>query len=490
MNKITSFDQLDLVEPLLQSLKDENYSKPTPIQEAAIPLVLDGHDILGCAQTGTGKTAAFAIPIIQNLFVNREANSESARPGDKKGQVKTLVVTPTRELAIQIGESFSKYGSKTKLKHSVIFGGVKQKAQVKDLSRGLDILVATPGRLLDLIGQGFVDLSRVEIFVLDEADRMLDMGFIRDINKIIKLIPAKRQSLFFSATMPKDVAKLADGILSEPKKIEIKPASTTADLVDDKLFFTDRPNKKSLLLKLFKEENMKRVIVFTRTKHGANRLARQLSSSNIEAEAIHGNKSQSTRQRTLKKFSSGEIGVLVATDIVARGIDVEGITHVVNFDLPSEAESYVHRIGRTARAGSSGVAFSFCDKTELDLLLDIEKILNRGIAVLEDHPFHSESALLKFKELKERKSQSRSSRPRGNRSGGGRGQRSGGRRGAAGQGASSGGPGEKSNSGNTRSGKPTKKNSSNNSKAPKSRGNSRSGQQRPPSKGKRSQTKK
>lgn len=373
-----SFEKLNLIEPILKALKTEGYTTPTPIQEQAIPIVLERKDLLGCAQTGTGKTAAFAIPILQIL-------QQEKRQGPHA--IKALILTPTRELAIQIDESFAAYGKYLGLKHLVVFGGVSQHAQTNALRQGVDILIATPGRLLDLIDQRFISLQHISLFVLDEADRMLDMGFIHDIKKVIAKLPAKRQTLFFSATMPPEISKLAETILSNPRKIAITPVSTTAEKVQQGLYFVEKNDKRLLLLHLLKDNTIQNALVFTRTKHGADKVAKELNRANIEAEAIHGNKSQTARQRALNLFKAGQIRVLVATDIAARGIDVEDLSHVINFELPNIPETYVHRIGRTGRAGASGIALSFCDGEEREYLRDINKLISPSIPVIEDHPF-------------------------------------------------------------------------------------------------------
>ncbi len=375
----TTFDQLGIIQPILDALNTEGYTHPTPIQEQAIPHLNKGRDLLGCAQTGTGKTAAFAIPILQEL--NERGVPNGRRP------IRTLILTPTRELAIQIGESFTAYGRNLQIRHTVIFGGVGQRPQTDALQRGIDIVVATPGRLLDLMNQKFVDLSKLEIFVLDEADRMLDMGFIHDVKKVIAKIPAKRQTLFFSATMPNEIAKLANSILTDPIKVEVTPQSTTAETIDQKMYFVDRTDKNNLLVSLLSDSTIKEALVFTRTKHGANKVAKVLLQNNISAEAIHGNKSQTARQAALKNFKAGETRVLVATDIAARGIDIDGLSYVINFDIPNIPETYVHRIGRTGRAGASGKALSFCDHEEKAFLRDILRLIKRDIPVEENHPF-------------------------------------------------------------------------------------------------------
>jgi ATP-dependent RNA helicase RhlE len=375
------FEQLHLIEPILKALKAEGYTQPTPIQEQAIPHVLRGKDILGCAQTGTGKTAAFAIPILQNLFLQKRDTQSFHQ------HIKVLILTPTRELAIQIDESFASYGKHTGISHTVIFGGVSQHSQVNALKRGVDILIATPGRLLDLMQQRFVSLSHLQMFVLDEADRMLDMGFINDVRKIITKLPAKRQTLFFSATMPREIAGLANSILTNPVKVEVTPVSSTVEKIQQQIYFVERSNKRLLLTHLLQDKEIKRVLVFTTTKHGADRVVKELNKVGIHADAIHGNKSQNARQRALGNFKDGNLRVLVATDIAARGIDVDDLTHVVNYDLPNIPETYVHRIGRTGRAGASGIAISFCDAEERPFLRDIQKLIGISIPVIEEHPY-------------------------------------------------------------------------------------------------------
>ncbi|MCI0921061.1 DEAD/DEAH box helicase [Sphingobacterium rhinopitheci] len=362
---MTTFKDLKVSAPILAALEKLGYENPTPIQEQAIPEVLKGKDILGCAQTGTGKTAAFAIPILQLL--------NNFKPKDhKRGSIRTLILTPTRELAIQIGESFRDYGENLKLKHSVIFGGVNQFSQVQTLRQGVDILIATPGRLLDLVNQKIVWLDKIEILVLDEADRMLDMGFIHDVKRVLKLIPERRQTLFFSATMPKDIQALADNILSNPAKVEVTPASTTAETIQQTLYYIEKANKNKALLNLLASEVDESVLVFTRTKHGADRLVKFLDKNNITSAAIHGNKSQNARQRALEDFKAKSIKVLVATDIAARGIDIDLLKYVINYELPNMPESYVHRIGRSGRAGAEGFAISFCDVEEIPYIKDIQ----------------------------------------------------------------------------------------------------------------------
>ncbi len=374
------FTDLELIDPILEALKKQNYTQPTAIQEKAIPHILDGRDVLGAAQTGTGKTAAFAIPTLQLL-------SQAKSLENTKTNIKSLILTPTRELAIQIDESFRDYGKGLWLKHAVIFWGVSQHTQVQKLKKWVDILVATPGRLLDLISQGYVDLRNIEIFTLDEADRMLDMGFIHDVRKLLEILPQKRQTLFFSATMPKEISHLADDILDNPIKIEVTPVSSTADTVKQAVFFVKKTDKKLLLSTILENKKMTSVLVFTRTKHGADRVVRELEKSGVSAQAIHGNKSQNNRQRALANFKTGKTRVLVATDIAARGIDIDELMFVVNYDLPNEPESYVHRIGRTGRAGNDGVALSFCDQEEFEYLLDIEKLIGRKIRRMENHPY-------------------------------------------------------------------------------------------------------
>ncbi len=382
---LTTFDSLNLIEPLQRAVAAQNYVNPTPIQAGAIPPLLEGRDVLGCAQTGTGKTAAFALPVLQHIA------QQPPTPG--KARIRALVLSPTRELAAQIGENFEAYSQFLSLRHLVIFGGVNENPQIAALRKGIDVLVATPGRLLDLMGRGFIDLSEVGFFVLDEADRMLDMGFIRDIRRVLQVLPPVRQNLLFSATMPPDIVKLASEFLSEPVRVEVAPEATTVELIDQHVMFVERANKRRLLAWLLHEEDFNRAIVFTRTKHGANRLCRQLEREGIRAAPIHGNKSQNARRRALDGFKSGEIPVLVATDIASRGIDVEGVTHVFNFDLPNEPESYVHRIGRTGRAGREGVAIAFCDPTEGEYLRDIERLIGMSIPVDNDHDWHCAEAV-------------------------------------------------------------------------------------------------
>ncbi|MEP6676006.1 MAG: DEAD/DEAH box helicase [Ferruginibacter sp.] len=375
-----TFDQLGLIEPLLKALQQEGYTTPTPIQEQAIPELLLEKDLLGCAQTGTGKTAAFALPILQLLHKRKQQATQN------NPFIKVLVLTPTRELAIQIEESFRAYGRFTGLKQTVVFGGVSQQPQEQALRRGVDILIATPGRLIDLANQGFIQLKHLEIFVLDEADRMLDMGFVHDVKRIITKLPAKRQTLFFSATMPPVIQTLANTILHNPVKIEVTPASSTAETVKQSIYFLDKPEKRLLLNMILKDNDIKTALVFTRTKHGADKVVKDLQRSGVTAEAIHGNKSQNARQRALQNFKSQETRVLVATDIAARGIDIDELAYVINYDLPNVPETYVHRIGRTGRAGASGQAFSFCDAEEMEFLRDIQKLIGKNIPVT-DHPY-------------------------------------------------------------------------------------------------------
>lgn len=379
-----TFNDLKIIEPILKALLAEGYTHPTPIQQQSIPILLQGKDLLGCAQTGTGKTAAFGIPILQHLYLNKHREN-----GRRK--VKALVVTPTRELAIQIAESFTAYGKFTGITNTVIFGGVHQNTQTNALNKGVDIIVATPGRLLDLINQRYISLENIEHFVLDEADQMLDMGFIHDIKKIIALLPTHRQSLFFSATMHPTIVDLSRKILGNPEKVSVQPEQTTAEKVGQSLYFVSKPDKIKLLIHLLETEAMHSLLVFSRTKHGANKIVKLLEKAEISAEAIHGNKSQNARQKALSNFKSGATDVLVATDIAARGIDIDELSHVVNYDLPNVPESYVHRIGRTGRAGASGIAISFCDGQERAFLKDIEKLIQKRIPVVQEHPFMDES---------------------------------------------------------------------------------------------------
>ncbi len=375
------FAELGLIPPIAQAVAAEGYEKPTPIQERAIPHVLAGRDLLGLAQTGTGKTAAFALPILQRL-----AEISGGR-GHK--YIRCLVLTPTRELASQIAESFTTYGKNLPLKTTVIFGGVGMEAQRQALKRGIDILVATPGRLLDLVGQGLVNLQHLEVFVLDEADRMLDMGFIHDVKRVIGLLPSRRQTLFFSATMPREAQELADRLLVKPETVAVTPPATTAERVDQEVFYVEKGDKRALLVDVLRDITMSRVLVFSRTKHGANRIAEHLEQAGVGAEAIHGNKSQNARERALANFKAGKIRVLVATDIAARGIDIDEVSHVVNFDVPEVPETYVHRIGRTARAGASGMAMTFVEHEERIDWRNIIKLTRQDIPVVEGHPYQS-----------------------------------------------------------------------------------------------------
>lgn len=400
-----TFQNLDLIEPILNALQHEGYNEPTPIQEACIPIVLNGSDLLGCAQTGTGKTAAFAIPILQLLHQNK-GNDRAPR------KIKALIVTPTRELAIQIGESFAAYGRFLGLRHTVVFGGVPQQSQVNPLKMGVDILIATPGRLLDLQSQGYVKLNDLGVFVLDEADRMLDMGFIHDIKKLLKIIPAKRQSLFFSATMPESIRVLAGTILSNPEEVEVTPASTTAETIQQELYFVDAANKKDLLIHLLQDKSITRALVFTRTKHGADKVQRFLTKARIKSEAIHGNKSQNNRQNALRNFKDSSTRVLVATDIAARGIDIDELNLVINFEIPNIPETYVHRIGRTGRAGLGGKAVSFCDVEEHLYLRDIQRLISIQIPVVEEHPFVSENKYSESNKMVSKKAKNKSKQPK------------------------------------------------------------------------------
>lgn len=374
------FKKLNIIPEILRALEKENYEIPTPIQEKAIPIILSGKDLLGCAQTGTGKTAAFAIPTLQRLTEDNSAHKS-------KRNIRALIVTPTRELALQIYESFCAYGVYTKLKYGVIFGGVSQKPQEEVLKNGVDILIATPGRLNDLVNQKLLDLKHIQIFILDEADRMLDMGFIHDVKKIISIVPDKKQTLLFSATMPPDIEKLAHKILKKPEKVTITPVSSTVDTIQQYLYYVDKKNKKDLLVHILKDKSIVSALIFSRTKHGADRIVRQLAKANITAQAIHGDKSQGARQTALKNFKDKSLRVLIATDIAARGIDIDELSHVINYDLPDAPETYVHRIGRTGRAGLRGVAISFCDFDEKVKLWDIEKLIRKRLTVVEVHPY-------------------------------------------------------------------------------------------------------
>ncbi|MFH1903908.1 MAG: DEAD/DEAH box helicase [bacterium] len=374
------FKELGLIEPILRALKEEKYTEPTSIQVKAIPLILKRNDVLGSAQTGTGKTAAFAIPILQHLFLDRQHNNSPRK-------IKSLIVTPTRELAIQIAESFTTYGKFTGIKNTVVFGGVKQGAQTNALRKGVDILVATPGRLLDLINQGFIRLNDVEYFVLDEADRMLDMGFINDIRKIIAKLPTKRQSLFFSATMPENIVELSRKILRNPMKVDVSPISSTAETIKQYLYYTNKSSKKDLLRHILQYQKIDQVLLFSRTKRGADKIDRDLKKHKIKSAAIHGDKEQNQRQKVLAQFKAGEIRVLVATDIAARGIDIDKLKYVINYDIPNIAETYVHRIGRSGRAGEEGNAISLCEPEENAYIKDIEKLINQKIELVKENPY-------------------------------------------------------------------------------------------------------
>lgn len=374
-----TFKELNLSSEILRALDETGYTSPTPIQAQSIPIVLENKDVLGCAQTGTGKTAAFVIPMLEQI--------KKSKSRDNKRKVRGLIVTPTRELAIQIGENFREYGKYTNMNCTVIFGGVKQGKQTASLKNGVDVIVATPGRLLDLMNQGYISLRDIEHFVLDEADRMLDMGFIHDVKKLLKHLPQKRQSLFFSATMSPEIIKLSNQILDRPVEIAVTPKSSTAEIINQSIYFVDKGNKKNLLLHLLKDSELTSVLVFTRTKHGADKVVRILNKNKVNAAAIHGNKSQNARQKALGQFKDGKIRVLVATDIAARGIDIDELAYVINYELPNVAESYVHRIGRTGRAGAEGTAIAFCDATEKPYLKDIEKLIKQKIKVIDGHPF-------------------------------------------------------------------------------------------------------
>jgi len=381
-----TFHELNLIPPLLEAISKEGYTQPTPIQEKAIPCILEGKDIFRCAQTGTGKTAAFALPLLQLLHQNKTSLNPTSGAKGIPG-VKVLILAPTRELALQINESFKAYGNNLRISHTVIFGGVSQHAQTTILRKGVDVLVATPGRLLDLMQQGYVKLNTVEYFVLDEADRMLDMGFINDIKKIIARLPQKRQTVFFSATAPVEIRKFADTLLKNPVSVNIAPVASTADLIKQSVYYVSQENKRPLLRHVLKEDSIEHALVFTRTKHGADKVVKELNKNGIKAEAIHGNKSQNARERALKGFKNRSIRVLVATDIASRGIDVDKLTHVINFEIPEQAETYVHRIGRTGRAGESGVALSFCNTDERAYMRNINKLIKRNIDVVATHPF-------------------------------------------------------------------------------------------------------
>ena len=398
------FEELEIIESILRALKEEKYTVPTSIQEKAIPLILKRNDVLGSAQTGTGKTAAFAIPILQHLFLECQQNNNPRK-------IRSLIITPTRELAIQIAESFSTYGKFTGIKNTVIFGGVTQGAQTNALRKGVDILVATPGRLLDLIDQGFISLKNIEYFVLDEADRMLDMGFIHDIRKIIAKLPMKRQSLFFSATMPKNIVELSRKILKNPMKVEVSPVSSAAETIQQYLYYTNKSSKKDLLLHILQDQKIDHVLLFSRTKHGADKIARNLKKQNIKTAAIHGDKAQNQRQKALTQFKAGEVRVLVATDIAARGIDIDKLKYVINYDIPNIAETYVHRIGRSGRAGDEGIAISICEPEENAFVKGIEKLINQKIKLIKENPFPqtekpmTEKEKMVFEKEKQRKKQ-------------------------------------------------------------------------------------
>ena len=383
---MTNFESLGLCNDILKAIKNEGYHRPTPVQELAIPLLIGGRDVLGVAQTGTGKTAAFALPVLEKL-------SFSKSPG--KRNIRALILSPTRELAAQIDQRFYVYSKYVDIRHKVIFGGVGQKPQVQSLRKGIDVLVATPGRLLDLIQQGYVNLDYVEFFVLDEADRMLDMGFIRDIKKILKILPKNRQNLLFSATMPSKIADLANSFLNNAEMVDLSPKEITVERIDQAILFVRKEDKIKLIIDIIKDNQVERGIIFTRTKHGANRLVKKLDRANISALAIHGNKSQGARTRALSQFKNGSTPLLVATDIASRGIDVDDVSHVFNYDLPNEPESYVHRIGRTARAGKGGTAYAFCDDSESGYLVGIERLIGKKITVIDDHPYHFTKAIPK-----------------------------------------------------------------------------------------------
>ena len=388
------FEDLKIIAPIIKAIKEEKYVEPTSIQEKAIPLILNRNDVLGSAQTGTGKTAAFAIPILQHLFLDRMKNNKPLR-------IKALVITPTRELAIQIAESFTTYGKFTGIKNTVIFGGVNQRSQTDALRRGVDVLVATPGRLLDLIEQGFIRLENIKYFVLDEADRMLDMGFIHDIRKIIAKLPTKRQTLFFSATMPNNIVELSRKILNNPKRVQISTVSSAAETVKQYLYYTNKSSKKNLLIHILQAQKIVQVLIFSRTKHGADRIARNLKKQDIKTGVIHGDKAQNQRQKALKQFKAGELRVLVATDIAARGIDIDKLKFVINYDIPNIAETYVHRIGRSGRAGEEGSAISICEPEENAFIKEIEKLINRKIQLVKENPFPQTEKPMTGKEKKE-----------------------------------------------------------------------------------------
>lgn len=402
------FSDLEIIQPILKAVQEEGYVHPSPIQEQAIPILLEKKDLIGCAHTGTGKTAAFSIPIIQHIYLDKKQSTG-------KRQIRALVISPTRELAIQIRNSFSTYGKYTHIKSTVVYGGVRQNAQVNSLKNGVDVLVATPGRLLDLINQGFISLKHIEYFVLDEADHLLDMGFIHDINKIVGLLPQRRQSLFFSATMPKEIVNLSHKVLGDPYEVTIKPQQTTAERVGQSVYFVSKQSKAKLLKHILQTESFDSTLVFSRTKHGADKITSILKKGNFNAEAIHGNKSQNERHRTLGRFKSGKTKILVATDIAARGIDVSQLSLVVNYDLPNISETYVHRIGRTGRASASGLAISFCSGEEKPYLKDIQNLIKQQIPVIDNQPFPDDGAEdepVKDKKPERRKPSSRSGKPK------------------------------------------------------------------------------
>ncbi len=400
------FENLNLIPPILQAIKAKGYTTPTPIQMQAIPALLEGKDLIGCAQTGTGKTAAFAIPILQRLHKEKQS-----QPFSK--DIKALIITPTRELAIQIDDSFADYGQGLNFRHTVIFGGVKQFSQARKLKSGVDILVATPGRLLDLMNQRLVNLQSLKFFVLDEADRMLDMGFINDVKKIIKQLPPKRQTLFFSATMPSSITTLAETLLSHPVCIKVTPTASTAETVTQHMYMVDKKDKRSLLKHILENHTVSSALIFTRTKHGADKIATFINDSGIRADAIHSNKSQNARQNILRKFKNKETQVLVATDIAARGIDIDELSHVINFEIPNEPETYVHRIGRTGRAEKSGIALSFCDKDEQGFVRDIHKLISKTIPVIEDHPYHTDHSGKRLEKTQTQRVRQRTDQKRG-----------------------------------------------------------------------------
>ena len=389
-----TFEDLKLIPPILKALRGKKYKEPTSIQAKSIPFILNREDVLGSAQTGTGKTAAFAIPIIQHL-------SNGQKKINGKSTILSLVLTPTRELAIQIGESFTEYGKYTNVKNTVIFGGVSQRSQTNILSRGVDVLVATPGRLMDLMNQGYISLEDVKYFVLDEADRMLDMGFIHDIKKILAKLPREKQSLFFSATMPKNILELSQKILVNPKKVAVNPVSSTAETIQQYLYTTNRTNKGDLLLHILKNPNIDKVLLFSRTKHGADRIVRKLLKKSIQCAAIHGDKSQNQRQKALELFKVGTVRILVATDIAARGIDIDKLRYVINYDIPNEPETYVHRIGRCGRAGEEGIAISISEPEENQYIRDIEKLIKQKIKIVSDNPFYQTDKPMSILEKKE-----------------------------------------------------------------------------------------